>query len=58
MNYNKEKLEEVISALTAIQEYDYITYPDEDNEKAKDILDQLYVLTMQWKKMHDENYGY
>lgn len=38
MKYNKNMMNDVIDGLTAIREYDYITYPTEDEVKVGELL--------------------
>lgn len=58
MRYDKGKLKEIIDRLETIREYDYITYPSEDEEKVKNILLKLDALVEEWEDMHDSNYSY
>lgn len=58
MKIDEYKLSEVIELLSIIKEYSYITYPNEDNKKASIILNKLFELTSEWKKIHDDNYSY
>ena len=58
MNYDKKKLLDLIDRLNVIQEYDYITYPNEDNEKVKVILSIIENEIEKWEKMQNDNYSY
>ena len=58
MNYDKKKLIDLIDRLNTIQEYDYITYPDEDNEKVKVILSNIENEIEKWEEMQSDNYSY
>lgn len=58
MRYNKNMMNDVIDELLFIREYDYITYPNEDEVKADEILKKIEKLVVEWKEMHDSNYSY
>jgi len=58
MKYNKEKLEDIIERLQSIIEYDYITYPTEDEKKVEEILLKIDKLVEDWEDMQDSNYSY
>ena len=58
MIYDKGKLFDLIERLSCIREYDYISYPQEDNEKVKDILSKIESQVELWEKLQDDNYSY
>ncbi len=58
VRYDKEKMNDVIDILCIIREYDYITYPPEDDTKVKAILDSLQMLVDKWENMHNDNISY
>ena len=58
MIYDEAKLLDLIDRLNIIKEYDYITYPNEDNEKVKVILLNIENEIEKWEKMQKCNYSY
>jgi len=58
MIYDKEKLTDLIERLETIKEYDYITYPNEDNEKVKKIMAIIEKQIVEWEEMQNDNYSY
>ena len=58
MIYDKQKLQDLIERLQSIQEYDYITYPEEDNIKVKYILSIIEDQIDIWEKLQNDNFSY
>ena len=58
MKYDKNKMQEVLDCLMGIQEYDWITYPREDEKEAEKMLNELLKISERWSKMHNDNYSY
>ena len=58
MNYDKGKLLDLIDRLNVILEYDYITYPNKDDQKVEIILANIENEIEKWEKMQNDNYSY
>jgi hypothetical protein len=58
MIYNKDKLIDLIDRLNNIIEYDYITYPPDDNKKTEEILSNIETQVEFWEQLQNNNFSY